>query len=142
MRDRVIESWSDFMREVCKHSETWFGSKQNIILDTLIEGTCGEINSYADIEPEEVRDMLRLKDDAPASTLINRRWATLAAMAYDAVAPGRYETTWKYSDQTYNEDGAEHYIAAAEYIELLGYKTSDEEIAFIGGTSELYRRDE
>ena len=142
MREKILESWSDFMREVCKHSESWFGSKQNIILDTLIESAVGDPESYIDIDPDDVRDILGLKEDASVQTLINRRWATMAAMTYAVTAPGRYESTWNYSDQKYNEDGAAHYIAAAEYLELLGYKSSDEEIAFIGGTSELYGEDE
>lgn len=142
MREKILESWSDFMRAVCKHSESWFGSKQIIILDTLIESGIGEPESYIDLDLDDVRDILGMEEDASVQTLINRRWATLAAMTYAVTVPGRYESTWNYSDQKYNEDGAAHYIAAAEYLELLGYKLSDEEIAFIGGTSELYGGDE
>ena len=141
MRERVIASWSDFMRECCRHSESWFGSKQNIILDTLIESTC-DTNGYGEVDPEEVLDMLGLDEKASIRTLIDRRWATLAAMAYSVAAPSRFEMTWNYSDLKYNEDGASKYIAAADYIELLGYKASDDEIAFIGGTSGLYEREE
>lgn len=141
MRERILESWSDFMREVCRHSESWFSSKEYVILDTLIESVC-DTNSYGDVDAEEVVDMLGYEEGCSMQALIDRRWATLAAMTYSVTAPGRYETTWSYSDQRYNEDGASKYIAAAEYIELLGYKASDEEIAFIGGTSSLYKGEE
>lgn len=141
MRDRVNESWNEFMREVCKHSESWFYSKEKIILDTLIEGLC-DGGYYASIDPDDVRDMLHLEEDVPVQTLVNRRWATLAAMAYVAAGPGEYTSTWNYSDQKYNEDGAAKFIETAEYIELLGYEISDDERAFINGTSELYGRED
>lgn len=140
MRDKINESWDDFMEECCRHSESWFGSKMNIILDTLIENMCDD-TSYANIEPDEVLGLMGM-DEYSGQALINRRWATMAAMAYASGAPGRYETTWNYSDQKYNEDGAARYVRTADYIERLGYEMSDEEIAFIGGTSDLYRRNE
>lgn len=140
MRDKVTESWDDFMKECCRHSESWFASKMNIILDTLIENVCDD-TSYADIDPDEVLEIMKM-DEYIGQALINRRWATMAAIAYLSGAPERYESTWNYSNQTYNEKGAERYVRTAEYIELLGYEISDDEIAFVGGTSELYRRDE
>jgi len=140
MRDKVTESWDDFMKECCRHSESWFASKMNIILDTLIENVCDD-TSYADIDPDVVLEIMGM-DEYIGQALINRRWATMAAIAYLSGAPERYESTWNYSNQTYNEKGAERYVRTAEYIELLGYEMSDDEIAFVGGTSELYRRDE
>ena len=141
MRDKVMESWDDFMKECCRHSESWFASKMNIILDTLIENVCEDTTSYTDIDPDEVLEIMGM-DEYIGQALINRRWATLAAIAYISGEPARYDRTWNYSNQTYDESGAERYVRTAEYIELLGYEISDEEIAFIGGTSELYRRDE
>ena len=141
MRDKVTESWDDFMKESCRHSESWFASKMNIILDTLIETMCDDTASYAEIDPDDVLEVMGM-DEYIRQTLIDRRWATMAAMAYVAGSPGRYETTWEYSDQTYDEEGAARYVRTADYIELLGYEMSDDEIAFVGGTSELYRRDE
>lgn len=141
MRDKVKESWDDFMKECCRHSESWFASKMNIILDTLIENVFEDTTSYTDIDPDEVLEIMKM-DEYIGQALINRRWATLAAMAYISGEPARYESTWDYSNQTYDERGAERYVRTAEYIELLGYEMSDEEIAFVGGTSELYRRDE
>lgn len=140
MRDKVTESWDDFMKECCRHSESWFASKMNIILDTLIENVCDD-TSYDEIDPDEVLEIMGM-DEYIGQALINRRWATLAAMAYTSGAPMRYESTWNYSNQTYSESGAERYLRTADYIELLGYEMSDDEVAFVSGTSELYRRDE
>ena len=141
MREMVLDSWDAFIKECCRHSESWFGSKEKIILDTLIETMCDDTASYAEIDPDDVLEVMGM-DEYIRQTLIDRRWATMAAMAYVASSPGRYETTWEYSDQTYDEEGAARYVRTADYIELLGYEMSDDEIAFVGGTSELYRRDE
>lgn len=141
MRDKVKESWDDYMKECCRHSESWFASKMNIILDTLIENVCDDAATYADIDPDKVLETMGMEKYI-GQALINRRWATMAAIAYTSGAPERYESTWNYSNQTYSEIGAERYLRTADYIELLGYEMSDDEIAFVGGTSELYRRDE
>lgn len=142
MRDRVIESWEGFMQEVCKHGDSWFSNKEKIILDTLIEGTFDDMRFYVSLDPDEVSDLLRLDDNEPIQAYINRRWATLAAIAYVVISPGKYDSTWGYSNQEYNEDEAAIFIDTAEYIGLLGYEISDDELAFINGTSELYGRED
>ena len=106
-----------------------------------IEYECPHCGATVEIDPDEVLEIMEM-DEYIGQALINRRWATLAAIAYTSGAPARYESTWNYSNQTYSESGAERYLRTADYIERLGYELSDDEIAFVGGTSELYRRDE
>lgn len=138
MLDMVEDSWNEFMTAFCSKSDEKIKEYEYIILDTLIDGGT---DNYCDASGSDVAELIGEKND-DLETLQSRPWASIAAISYLQVKPRRYDNTWIYSDLSYDEDEAHSFIRTQEYLEILGYAVSDEERAFINGTSELYRRDE
>lgn len=139
MADRVHESWDEFMVEYCNHKEAYFGGAIAGIISTLICNLCSD--KYYDIEPDNVSNLVGA-EEGDLRELLDRPYATLAALAYESGTPSGYETTWAYSTLKYEENAARKHMQTHEYLKILGYKASDEEEAFVYGTSELYGEDE
>lgn len=139
MADRVHESWDEFMVEYCDHKEPYFEGAMRGIISTLICNLCSD--KYYDIEPDNVSNLVGA-EEGDLRELLDRPYATLAALAYESGAPSGYDTTWAYSTLKYEENAARKHMQTHEYLKILGYKASDEEEAFVYGTSELYGEDE
>lgn len=138
MRDKLFDSWEHFISEYCSKSETYIRTNEKTIIDHLISGL---VDGNYDIA-EKAADVLNIEVEDDAINVIKnlqeRPWATLAAAAYSSIRPSMYQTTWLYLDGSYAEEQAGPFIETSEYLENLGYKVSDDEKAFIGGTSRLY----
>ena len=139
IKAKVLVSWEGYIRDYCNKSEACIEKDQNVIMKGLIAG----MDAWPDIE--EVCAIMGVDTDEPeeeTGLLQSRPWATLAAMAFTAVAPSSYEKTWSYSDGSYDERSAKAFIETSYYLEELGYKVSDDEKDFIYGASEAYRKEE
>lgn len=133
MKNRMLSLWDSFMTEYCSKSEGHIRKSEELILNAAIEGLM--THSYWDAD--NAVEILGMSPDDIAG-MQERPWAMLAAIAYKISSPNRYETTWDYTNHRYDPDDAVSFIKTAEFLAALGYKVSDDEDAFIHGTSELY----